>query len=155
VSLRHKPTKGEFVVNNARERGDRRRRGRTDTPGELSHARSSREVLVIDVGGTHIKVWRPVQADYVVLGGGNVKHLKRLPGRARRGTNANAYRGGMMLWASSPGRRDTASELVAPCRYRLEELTACHLLRGPLAFLSVGAPPAHSYDACMERRYES
>ena len=42
-----------------------------------------------------------VQADYVVLGGGNVKQLKRLPDGVRRGTNANAYRGGMMLWATS------------------------------------------------------
>jgi glucose-6-phosphate isomerase len=45
-----------------------------------------------------------VQADYVVLGGGNVKHLKQLPDAVRRGTNANAYRGGMMLWATSSGR---------------------------------------------------
>lgn len=42
-----------------------------------------------------------VQADYVVLGGGNVKHLKQLPDGVRHGTNANAYRGGMMLWATS------------------------------------------------------
>lgn len=40
-----------------------------------------------------------VQADYVVLGGGNVKHLKELPDGVRRGSNANAYRGGMMLWS--------------------------------------------------------
>ena len=45
-----------------------------------------------------------VQADYVVLGGGNVKHLKQLPDGVRRGTNANAYRGGMMLWATSSRR---------------------------------------------------
>ena len=46
-----------------------------------------------------------VQADDVVLGGGNVKHLQRLPRGVRRGSNANAFRGGMMLWAqglSSP-----------------------------------------------------
>jgi predicted NBD/HSP70 family sugar kinase len=45
-----------------------------------------------------------VQADYVVLGGGNVKHLKQLPAGVRRGTNANASRGGMMLWATSSRR---------------------------------------------------
>jgi predicted NBD/HSP70 family sugar kinase len=45
-----------------------------------------------------------VQADYVVPGGGNVKHLKQLPDGVRRGTNANAYRGGMMLWATSSRR---------------------------------------------------
>ena len=42
-----------------------------------------------------------VQADYVVLGGGNVKHLNQLPDGVRRGTNANAHRGGMMLWTNS------------------------------------------------------
>ena len=42
-----------------------------------------------------------VQADYVVLGGGNVKHLNQLPDDVRRGTNAHARRGGIMLWPIS------------------------------------------------------
>lgn len=37
-------------------------------------------------------------ADYAVLGGGNVHHLKKLPPRTRRGDNANAFRGGFRLW---------------------------------------------------------
>lgn len=37
-------------------------------------------------------------ADYVVLGGGNVRHVKRLPKGARRGKNANAFIGGYRLW---------------------------------------------------------
>jgi polyphosphate glucokinase len=37
-------------------------------------------------------------ADYAVLGGGNVRHLKDLPPRTRRGSNANAFRGGYRLW---------------------------------------------------------
>jgi polyphosphate glucokinase len=36
--------------------------------------------------------------DYVVLGGGNVRHLETLPPHARRGDNANAFRGGFRLW---------------------------------------------------------
>jgi polyphosphate glucokinase len=40
-------------------------------------------------------------ADYVVLGGGNVRHLKVLPPRARRGSNANAFRGGYRMWQKS------------------------------------------------------
>ena len=40
-------------------------------------------------------------ADYAVLGGGNVRHLKVLPPRARRGDNVNAFRGGMRLWQES------------------------------------------------------
>jgi glucose-6-phosphate isomerase len=39
-----------------------------------------------------------LQADYVVLGGGNVKELTRLPPGARLGDNANAFRGGFRLW---------------------------------------------------------
>lgn len=37
-------------------------------------------------------------ADYVVIGGGNAKFLKKLPEGARLGTNANAFRGGFRLW---------------------------------------------------------
>ena len=37
-------------------------------------------------------------ADYVVLGGGNAKHLTRLPPGARLGHNQTAFRGGFRLW---------------------------------------------------------
>ena len=40
-------------------------------------------------------------ADYVVLGGGNVRHMKRLPKGARRGQNANAFKGGYRLWSTA------------------------------------------------------
>lgn len=36
--------------------------------------------------------------DYVVLGGGNVRLLERLPAHARPGHNANAFEGGFRLW---------------------------------------------------------
>ena len=39
-----------------------------------------------------------LEADYVVLGGGNSKKLKKLPAGARLGNNANAFRGGFRLW---------------------------------------------------------
>ena len=39
-----------------------------------------------------------VVADHVVLGGGNVKKLRSLPPRARRGDNKNAFRGGFRVW---------------------------------------------------------
>jgi polyphosphate glucokinase len=42
-----------------------------------------------------------LEADYVVLGGGNAKFLKKLPAGARLGDNANAFRGGARLWAKS------------------------------------------------------
>jgi predicted NBD/HSP70 family sugar kinase len=37
-------------------------------------------------------------ADYVVLGGGNVRFMDELPPNTRRGSNANAFRGGYRLW---------------------------------------------------------
>lgn len=40
-------------------------------------------------------------ADYVVLGGGNVKKLGRLPRGARLGDNKNAFTGGFRLWDDS------------------------------------------------------
>ncbi len=52
-------------------------------------------------------------ADYVMLGGGNSKHLNELPEGCRRGGNHNAYFGGLKMWQpeSSEG---TELSLVAP-----------------------------------------
>lgn len=41
---------------------------------------------------------RALEVDYVVLGGGNIKHLKALPPASRLGDNRNAFRGGVRLW---------------------------------------------------------
>lgn len=41
---------------------------------------------------------RALLPDYIVLGGGNVSHLKRLPPHVRRGDNAYAFVGGFRLW---------------------------------------------------------
>ena len=45
-----------------------------------------------------------LEADYVVLGGGNAKLLKKLPPGARLGDNNNAFRGGFRLWKGSDDR---------------------------------------------------
>jgi predicted NBD/HSP70 family sugar kinase len=50
-----------------------------------------------------------VQADYVVLGGGNVKELKTLPPGCRTGANSNAFLGGFRLWEED-GKSRAASE---------------------------------------------
>jgi len=39
-----------------------------------------------------------LQADYVVIGGGNVDFLDTLPPNTRRGDNENAFKGGFRLW---------------------------------------------------------
>jgi polyphosphate glucokinase len=46
-----------------------------------------------------------LEADYIVLGGGNAKLLKQLPPASRLGDNANAFRGGIRLWSTAPTRR--------------------------------------------------
>ena len=44
-----------------------------------------------------------VQADYVVLGGGNARLFKKLPPGTRLGDNSNAFRGGYRLWTKLYG----------------------------------------------------
>lgn len=43
-----------------------------------------------------------LEPDDIVLGGGNVKRLKKLPKGCRAGDNANAFLGGFRLWKSTP-----------------------------------------------------
>jgi polyphosphate glucokinase len=50
-----------------------------------------------------------VQADYVVLGGGNAKELKTLPPGCRLGTNTNAFLGGFRLWEKDGGGTPAAA----------------------------------------------
>lgn len=45
-----------------------------------------------------------LEPDDVVLGGGNVKKLKKLPPGCRKGDNSNAFVGGFRLWENANGR---------------------------------------------------
>ena len=47
---------------------------------------------------------RALLPDYVVLGGGNARHLKELPPGVRRGDNTYAFAGGVRLWNRKPVR---------------------------------------------------
>jgi polyphosphate glucokinase len=44
----------------------------------------------------------------IVLGGGNVKKLKELPPGCRAGQNANAFKGGFLLWKQTDDGSDSA-----------------------------------------------
>jgi polyphosphate glucokinase len=46
-----------------------------------------------------------LEPDDVVLGGGNVKQLKKLPAGCRAGDNANAFLGGFRLWERAGDRK--------------------------------------------------
>jgi polyphosphate glucokinase len=51
-----------------------------------------------------------LEPDDVVLGGGNVKLLEKLPAGCRVGNNANAFAGGFRLWEKSPRSAITAQQ---------------------------------------------
>ena len=52
------------------------------------------------------KLRAALNADYVVLGGGNVKKMKKLPPKTRLGANGNAFTGGYRLWSEHSARGD-------------------------------------------------
>ena len=52
------------------------------------------------------------EVDYVVLGGGNVAKLKKLPPRVRAGHNANAFIGGFKLWSEKSWTTDPDPKML-------------------------------------------
>jgi polyphosphate glucokinase len=69
----------DYVSDDARERGGKKKW----------------ESAVLDVVA---RLAAAIEPDYVVIGGGGVKHLDELPENARRGSNENAFVGGFRLW---------------------------------------------------------
>jgi polyphosphate glucokinase len=63
------------------------------------HGKKKWQELVEDVVA---RLKAALVADYVVLGGGNVKKLERLPPDTRKGNNQNAFIGGFRLWEEAP-----------------------------------------------------
>lgn len=63
---------------------------------------------------------RRIHVDDVVLGGGQVKKLKKLPEGCRAGSNANAFIGGFRLWEESP-RATTAKPKLLRLQPRVQE----------------------------------
>lgn len=63
--------------------------------GLEKHGKKKWRLYVADVVARLIAALEP---DDVVLGGGNLKHLKKLPPGCRAGDNANAFVGGFRLW---------------------------------------------------------
>jgi polyphosphate glucokinase len=76
------------------------KKGKTfeDYVGEKGLKRLGRrhwEAAVHDVVGLLSKA---LLVEYVMLGGGNVRLLRKLPRNARKGRNTNAFLGGFMMW---------------------------------------------------------
>jgi polyphosphate glucokinase len=55
-----------------------------------------------------------LEADYVVIGGGNAKQLKELPPGARLGDNSTAFIGGFRLWEESASQAKWKKERMEP-----------------------------------------
>jgi polyphosphate glucokinase len=47
------------------------------------------------------KLLKALEPDYVVIGGGNARKLKHLPEKCRLGENADAFKGGFLMWADT------------------------------------------------------
>jgi polyphosphate glucokinase len=100
------------------------KRGRTfeDYVGERGRERLGNKKWRKAVAEVVARLREVLEADYVVLGGGNVERLKELPEGARHGDNLNAFKGGLNLWRSenplvaSVARRQRAS--ARPRRHR-------------------------------------
>jgi polyphosphate glucokinase len=60
-----------------------------------------------------------LEPDDIVLGGGNVKLLHELPPGCRLGDNANAFRGGFLMWDGAPKSGLPAVGLGAPVATKL------------------------------------
>lgn len=80
-------------------------KGRTfeDYLGERGRRRLGTRKWRAAVGDVVAHLKTALEADYVVLGGGNAARLKRLPPGARHGDNRNAFVGGVRLWRPRGG----------------------------------------------------
>jgi len=94
----------------------------TLVPMELGHLPYQKKTFEDYVGAAGLKrhgrkKWRlhvadaverliaALQPDYVLLGGGNVDKLDRLPPKCRRGDNRDAFEGGFRLWDDKAKRQ--------------------------------------------------
>jgi hypothetical protein len=57
-----------------------------------------------------------LEAEYVVLGGGNSKNIKKLPPGTRLGDNRNAFVGGIRLWEKKARPLPDGNQQMAAAR---------------------------------------
>lgn len=74
--------------------------GRTyeDYLGSRGLERSGKKKWRRNVAKVTKRLKTALEADYVILGGGNSKKLKKLPPGTRLGSNGNTFRGGIRMW---------------------------------------------------------
>jgi polyphosphate glucokinase len=82
------------------------KKGRTyeDWVGKAALSRLGKKKWRLSVKDVVKRLQAALEADDVVIGGGNAKLLHTLPKGVRLGSNANAFVGGYRLWKVGPGR---------------------------------------------------
>jgi hypothetical protein len=80
--------------------------------GEHALERLGKKKWRKEVAAVVTQLSQALEVDYTVLGGGNVRLLKKLPKGARPGANSNAMTGGRLIWEAS------GSPLVLSSKYR-------------------------------------
>ncbi len=89
------------------------RRGKTyeDYAGEAGRKRRGNKKWRKHVTDIVMQLTAALEPDEVLIGGGNVGHLDKLPPKSRRGDNADAFEGGFRLWGEDDkGHTRPASE---------------------------------------------
>jgi polyphosphate glucokinase len=80
--------------------------------GERAFERLGKKKWRKEVAAVVAQLSHALEVDYTVLGGGNVRLLKKLPKGARAGANSNAMTGGRLIWETA------GSPLVLSGKYR-------------------------------------
>jgi polyphosphate glucokinase len=76
-----------------------------DYVGERGLERVGKQKWRRHVADVVARLAQALEPDDIVLGGGNVKHLVKLPPGCRAGDNANAFVGGFRLWEKAGQKR--------------------------------------------------
>jgi polyphosphate glucokinase len=82
--------------------------------GERGLKRLGRKKWRRTVGEVVTQLSTLLEADYVVIGGGNARKLKRLPKNARLGSNDFAFLGGFRVWHHAAAAQGSRRSIVIP-----------------------------------------
>jgi polyphosphate glucokinase len=76
------------------------KKGKTyeDFVGGSGLKRDGRKKWRKNVADAIVELKQVLQSDYVVLGGGNAKLMRKLPKTVFLGTNGNAFKGAFLIW---------------------------------------------------------
>jgi polyphosphate glucokinase len=92
-----------------------RKRTYEDYVGRRALDRKGKKRWQQDVFDVVARLIAALEPDDVVVGGGNVKHLKELPPGCRAGDNANAFAGGFRLWEDATDHKSQTRARPSSC----------------------------------------